>query len=172
MTSKEFTLWLKGFTEGVHEFNITPKQWDILKEKLAEVNDGTPIGEGGWGIPNTTPNINPFPNWQHPHYPNPLDNPYKITCSSGSFGTITTTPGTGYITTYNPAFSGSYNPSSITYSTGSAWNYTTYSGDMGTIGSKPKTQTDYQKEHSTKFKKRKAKSVKEWEDEIDLGGAE
>ena len=39
MTSKEFVIWLKGFTDGVHEFNITPKQWDILKEKLAEVSD-------------------------------------------------------------------------------------------------------------------------------------
>lgn len=39
MTSKEFVIWLKGFTEGVHEFNITPKQWDILKDKLAEVSD-------------------------------------------------------------------------------------------------------------------------------------
>lgn len=37
MTSQEFTLWLKGFTEGVHEYNITPKQWDLLKEKLAQV---------------------------------------------------------------------------------------------------------------------------------------
>ena len=122
MTSKEFVLWLKGFTEGVHEFAITPKQWDYLKEKLAEVNDGTPIGEGGWGTPNTTPM------WQHPHYVDPY-NPYKITCSSGSFGTITTTPGTGYITTYNPIQfgSGSYNPSSITYGypSGSAWSYTT-----------------------------------------------
>ncbi len=122
MTSKEFVIWLKGFTEGVHEFAITPKQWDYLKEKLAEVNDGTPIGEGGWGTPNTTPM------WQHPHYPNPLDNPYRITCSSGSFGTITTTPGTGYITTYNPIQfgSGSYNPSSITYGypSCSAWSYT------------------------------------------------
>jgi hypothetical protein len=122
MTSKEFVIWLKGFTEGVHEFAITPKQWDYLKEKLAEVNDGTPIGEGGWGTPNTTPM------WQHPHYVDPY-NPYKITCSSGSFGTITTTPGTGYITTYNPIQfgSGSYNPSSITYGypSGSAWSYTT-----------------------------------------------
>jgi hypothetical protein len=88
MTSKEFVIWLKGFTEGVHEFAITPKQWDYLKEKLAEVNDepqkGTTIG-GGWGTPN---------------------------------GTITTTPGTtGHITIVNP--------SSITYSTGSAWSYTT-----------------------------------------------
>ena len=45
MTSKEFVIWLKGFTEGVHEFNITPKQWDYLKEKLAEVDDNTiPMG--------------------------------------------------------------------------------------------------------------------------------
>lgn len=42
MTSQEFVIWLKGFTEGVHEFNITPKQWELLKEKLAQVN--TSIG--------------------------------------------------------------------------------------------------------------------------------
>jgi hypothetical protein len=39
MTSKEFVIWLKGFTEGVHDFNITPKQWDLLKDELAKVND-------------------------------------------------------------------------------------------------------------------------------------
>ena len=39
MTSKEFVLWLKGFTEGVHEFNVTPKQWDLLKDRLAEVKE-------------------------------------------------------------------------------------------------------------------------------------
>lgn len=38
MNSQEFVVWLKGFTEGVHEYNITPKQWDILKEKLAQVS--------------------------------------------------------------------------------------------------------------------------------------
>jgi hypothetical protein len=126
MTSNEFVLWLKGFTEGVHEYNITPKQWDLLKEKLKEVEDKTLILESPkfpFGTPNTAP-IMPLP-----HYPTPLENPYKITCSSGSFGTITTTPGTGYITTYNPIQfgSGSYNPSSITYGypIGSAWSYTT-----------------------------------------------
>ena len=104
MTSKEFVQWLKGFTDGVHEYNITPKQWDILKEKLQQVSDeeriGTPIGIGGWGTPNGT--------------------------------TITTTPGTGYITIANPniaSFSGSsYNPSTSTtygYPSGSAWSYTT-----------------------------------------------
>jgi hypothetical protein len=57
MTSKEFVIWLKGFTKGVHEFNITPKQWDTLKEELAKVSDepyiGTAVG-GGWGTPNGT----------------------------------------------------------------------------------------------------------------------
>ena len=129
MTSKEFVIWLKGFTEGVHEFNITPKQWDYLKEKLAEVTDeeriGTPVGPG-WGVPNsapfvTLPHITPGPSTD-PY------NPYKITCSSGSFGTITTTPGTGYITTYNPIQfgSGSMYSTSTTYGypSGSAWHYT------------------------------------------------
>lgn len=78
MTSKEFVLWLKGFTEGVHEFNVTPKQWDTLKDKLAEVSDeeriGTPIGVGGWGTPN---------------------------------GKITVTPGYGSVT-YNPSTSTTY----------------------------------------------------------------
>jgi hypothetical protein len=58
MTSKEFVIWLKGFTKGVHEFNITPKQWDTLKEELAKVSDepyiGTALG-GGWGTITTTP---------------------------------------------------------------------------------------------------------------------
>ena len=65
MTSQEFVIWLKGFTEGVHEYNITPKQWEILKEKLGQVigddnklieksHIGTPIGQGGWGTPNGT----------------------------------------------------------------------------------------------------------------------
>jgi hypothetical protein len=59
---------------------------------------------------------------------------------------------------------------------------------MGTIGSKPKTQTDYAREHSKEFevevknviistlkekqKKRKPKTVADWEDNFDLGGHE
>ena len=45
MTNQEFVLWLKGFTEGVHEYNITPKQWDLLKEKLAQVTNTTTTAE-------------------------------------------------------------------------------------------------------------------------------
>jgi hypothetical protein len=116
MTSKEFVIWLKGFTDGVHEFNITPKQWDTLKEKLAEVNDGTPIGEGGWGTPNTTPM------WQHPHYVDPY-NPYKVTCTPGT--TITTTPGVGSITIGNPPFGFGSTSTTYKYPSGSAWSYTT-----------------------------------------------
>ena len=126
MTSKEFVIWLKGFTDGVHEYSITPKQWDYLKEKLSEVKDDAPIGFP-FGVPNTAPIVT-LPHITLGPLTDPY-NPYKITCSSGSFGTITTTPGTGYITTYNPIQfgSGSYNPSSITYGypSGSAWSYTT-----------------------------------------------
>ena len=61
MTSKEFIIWLKGFTEGVHEFNITPKQWDILKEKLAGVNDQTyPFGTPNGTVTIANPNIATF----------------------------------------------------------------------------------------------------------------
>lgn len=132
MTSKEFVLWLKGFSEGVHEFNITPKQWDILKDKLAEVKDesiGFPIG-----VPNTAPNTHPYPTWQHPHYIDPY-NPYKVTCqpdtsgttltvSSGSGGTIIATPGYGSITYSNPPFGFGSTSTTYGYPSGSAWSYT------------------------------------------------
>ena len=139
MTSKEFVLWLKGFTEGVHEFNITPKQWDILKDKLAEVKDDAPI-EFPFGTPNTTPNTHPFPTWQQPHYVDPY-NPYKVTCTPGTTSPgfeVTTTPGTtGFVTITNPNIAtfgtgstgilNTYNPSTSTtygYPSGSAWHYT------------------------------------------------
>ena len=72
--------------------------------------------------------------------------------------------------------------------------YPTSSVDtMGSIGSKPKTQTDYQMEHKAEVEKgdidfmhkwiqeksgkkdpvsqkRKPKSIKDWEDEFDIGG--
>lgn len=37
MTEKQFIDWLRGFAEGVHHYNLTPKQWDYLKEKLSKV---------------------------------------------------------------------------------------------------------------------------------------
>jgi hypothetical protein len=130
MTSKEFVLWLKGFTDGVHEFNITPKQWDTLKEKLAEVDDNT-IPMGGVIVDhNTFKTV--YPNWTG-------INPYERKGPETPTGTtITTTPGTtGFITISNPNIASfgtgstgtlnTYNPSTSTtygYPSGSAWSYT------------------------------------------------
>ena len=160
MTSKEFTLWLKGFTEGVHEFNITPKQWDLLKEKLAEVKDeekiGTPIGIGGWGTPNTfiTQPTDPY-------------NPFKITCTPGT--TITTTPGvTGHISIANPnlvSFTSGSSSTAVYNPNIGNWSYTTSNGPFST-----QDDNSLKPIKQNKFKKRKAKSVKEWEDTHDLGG--
>jgi hypothetical protein len=131
MTSKEFVIWLKGFTEGVHEFAITPKQWDYLKEKLAEVDDNT-IPMGGVIVDhNTFKTV--YPNWTG-------INPYGTRGPETPTGTtITTTPGTtGFITIANPNIASfgtgstgilnTYNPSTSTtygYPSGSAWSYTT-----------------------------------------------
>jgi len=117
MTSKEFVLWLKGFTEGVHEFNITPKQWDLLKDKLAEVDDNT-IPMGGVIVDHNTFKVNDSGFYQ---MPNP-HNPYTINCGSGSSGTtITTTPGGGSITYATPQFVTS---TATGYPSGSTMSYT------------------------------------------------
>ena len=39
MNSKEFVIWLKGFIAASNNYNITPKQYDELKDTLAKVND-------------------------------------------------------------------------------------------------------------------------------------
>jgi hypothetical protein len=161
MTSKEFTLWLKGFTEGVHEYNITPKQWDLLKDKLAEVKDEEPIGFP-FGTPNTAP-IQTLPFIQ-PYNPY---NPFQINCGDTNGTTITTTPGSGSITIANPPFGFGSTSTTYGYPSGSAWSYTTSNQPFSTQDDdslKPTKQN--------KFKKRKAKSVKEWEDNFDLGGEE
>ncbi len=94
MNSKEFVIWLKGFTEGVHDFNIIPKQWDYLKQKLAEVSDE----------PKTA-------------YPSPY--PLGVPNGTNPPVNLTTTPGTGYITVANPNIASFGGVSSITYTTGS-----------------------------------------------------
>ena len=39
MTSKEFVIWLKGFVAGSSNYNLTPKGWDEVREKLNSVTD-------------------------------------------------------------------------------------------------------------------------------------
>lgn len=124
MTSKEFVLWLKGFTDALPpDGPTTLKQWTTLKDKLAEVNDeptGVPIGEGGFGVPNTQP----FPRWKesHTYYSNveiPCINPNGTVPSPGFV--VTTTPGSsiGTISTPNGTTSTTFG-----YPSGSAWSYT------------------------------------------------
>ena len=83
-----------------------------------------------------------------PHYPNPLDNPYRITCSSGSFGTtstpgfaITTTPGVSSITYATPQFVTS---TATGYPSGSNWSYTnsTYNPPYTTGGEADDTKKE------------------------------
>ena len=164
MTSKEFTLWLKGFITACNEYSPTPKQWDIIKEELDRVSDniGTPIGPG-WGIPNMGP-ITPTPLVQPP--PTDPYNPYKVTCTPGTTSPgfeVTTTPGYGYITIANPNL--------VSWGTGSL---TTTTNARFPISGSNVTYTTYQP-YTTgldKPKKRKPKSRQEWEEEFDLGGGE
>jgi hypothetical protein len=128
MTSQEFVLWLKGFSEGVHEYNITPKQWDILKDKLKEVEDKTLILESPKFPHITTPMVQPV-------YL-PSNDPYerfKTYCGDTNGTTLATSSGSsGTITIANPYIvsfttgSATYNPSATTYGyiSGSAWSYT------------------------------------------------
>ncbi len=128
MTSKEYVIWLKGFVEACHEYAPTPKQWDALKDKLAEVTDeeriGTPIGPG-WGVPNSAPFVT------LPHItPAPSTNPYKpyeVYCGDTNGTKITTTPGVGSITIANPMFTTSTatslpSGSTISYTNGKPYN--------------------------------------------------
>ena len=144
MTSKEFILWLQGFTQGVHEYNISPKQWEALKAKLAEVNDEQPIGitigEGGLGVPNTQP----FPRWQEPHtyYRRSPETSYiytgdPIPCAKPN-GTSPSphfvTPSTPGITIDNPPFGFGSTSTAYGYPSGSAWNYTSTQKEPYTTG--------------------------------------
>lgn len=128
MTSKEFVLWLKGFTDALPpDGPTTLKQWTTLKDKLEEVKDepiGVPIGEGGLGIPNTQT----FPKWQEPHKVNPfyvgdvpLTNPLGNSGTGTTQAVITTTPGGGSITYATPQFVTS---TATGYSSGSTISYT------------------------------------------------
>ncbi len=114
-----------------NEYSPTPKQWDIIKEELDKVSDniGTPIGIGGWGIPNTAPIVT-LPHIT-PYQTDPY-NPYKVYCGDVNGTTITTTPGHGSITIANPNLV-SFGSGSLTTTTnakfpiaGSNVSYTTY----------------------------------------------
>lgn len=39
MTAQEFITWFKGFIAGSNNYNLTPKGWEEVKDKLNEVRD-------------------------------------------------------------------------------------------------------------------------------------
>jgi hypothetical protein len=128
MTSKEFVIWLNGFVEACHEYAPTPKQWDALKDKLAEVDDSIPLG--GLISDHNTFRINEvLPRWQEPHKVNPfyvgdvpLTNPLGSSGTGTANGVITTTPGGGSITIAKPQFVTS---TATSLPEGTTVNYTT-----------------------------------------------
>ena len=68
MTSKEFVIWLKGFTDACNDFTATPKQWDRIKEVLDEVEDedqGLDVEIDDWYPDNSIPfrSSGTFPNY-------------------------------------------------------------------------------------------------------------
>jgi hypothetical protein len=38
MTSEQFVIWLKGFVEASHHWNLTPAAWDKVKDELKKVD--------------------------------------------------------------------------------------------------------------------------------------
>ena len=41
MTPEEFVIWFRGFVTAANPYNITPKQWDDIKEQLEKVNENS-----------------------------------------------------------------------------------------------------------------------------------
>ena len=132
MNKEQFIYWLKGYAVG-HEHAPTPKQWETIVSELNKIKDcpdfGSPIGEGGWGTPNTAP-IQTLPFIQ-PADPYDPYNPYKITSAiTGESGVIlTTTSGSNGTVTYNPSTTTLWDPSS------SNWSYTSTLPQQPTTGS-------------------------------------
>jgi hypothetical protein len=64
MTSQEFVVWLKGFTEACNDLTATPKQWDRIKEVLEKVSDkkeSVPIGPSGIITTGGTTSVSSYP---------------------------------------------------------------------------------------------------------------
>lgn len=62
MTSKEFVIWLKGFTKAANSYNITPAQWDAIVDELNKVQDAISIDYTPRpNVPNTKENTIPKP---------------------------------------------------------------------------------------------------------------
>jgi hypothetical protein len=63
ITSTEFVKWFRGFVDGAHDFTVTPKQWDLIKEKLKEVDDTGILTDSNTFKVSDFPNYYNLPNW-------------------------------------------------------------------------------------------------------------
>ena len=148
MNSQQFVIWLKGFAAAAGEFTLTPKQWDDLTDELNKVDDTPYVSDnftiGPDGAYERDPNQFPMGGILQDHntfrknkYSGPIDvpmfNPFGT--PNGTRGpetptgtTITTTPGTGYITIANPyvaSFGDISTSTSTSLPSGSTISYTT-----------------------------------------------
>lgn len=59
MTSQQFVIWLKGFVAGSNSYNLTPKGWDEVRDKLSSVTDANQVslhfGPSGTSTATTLP---------------------------------------------------------------------------------------------------------------------
>ena len=59
MQPLDFINWLKGFVQAANPYNITPAQWDILREELDKVNNASTkwtkhtLDNSNWSTNNT-----------------------------------------------------------------------------------------------------------------------
>jgi hypothetical protein len=72
MTSSEFVIWLKGFTEACNDFAPTPEQWDKIKDELNNVSDKVlelyPAQQNSYKDPYTPPyHVGDFPGLLNPY---------------------------------------------------------------------------------------------------------
>lgn len=78
MTSRDFTIWLKGFMEACNDYTATPKQWDRIKEVLEDVEDY----DDNPGIDEEIDNY--YPSWMPSYNPNLTVPPTGTISVSGS----------------------------------------------------------------------------------------
>jgi hypothetical protein len=118
MTSYEFVIWLKGFTEACNDYTATPKQWDRIKEVLDEVEDY----DDNHGIDVEIDDYNP--NWRPNYNPNLTVPSTGTVHGSGSSPSIfTMLHGTG--TTANTVSNTVWNDKM------GCWHYTNYPEGFG-----------------------------------------
>jgi hypothetical protein len=57
MTPTQFVTWLKGFVQAANNYNITPKQWDDVRDQLDKVELQENIKFSRYGLDNPNASI-------------------------------------------------------------------------------------------------------------------